>query len=59
MLIKSEFDIQFQLPLDTAMLALLHRAPQSVDPLLKIPDKVRVQHVPYGNAWETGTDLAC
>jgi len=55
-LIKSEFDIQFQLPLDTAMLALLHLHP-SLEPLLKTADKVRVQHVPFGNAWETGTDL--
>jgi len=54
--IKSEFDIQFQLPLDTAMIALLHLHP-SVDPLLRTGDALTVQHVPLGNAWETATLL--
>jgi transglutaminase-like putative cysteine protease len=52
LLIKSEFDIQFQLPLDTAMIALLHVYP-TVEPLLKTADTLQVQHVPWGNAWET------
>jgi transglutaminase-like putative cysteine protease len=55
-LIKSEFDIQFQLPLATAMVAMLHVHP-SVEPLLKTGDALQVQHVPLGNAWETATLL--
>lgn len=57
MFIQSEFDIQFQLPLDTAMVALLHVHP-SVEPLLKTPDALLVQHVPYGDQWQEATELA-
>jgi transglutaminase-like putative cysteine protease len=56
LLIKSEFDIQFQLPLATAMLAMVHVHP-SVEPLLKTGDKLQVQHVPLGTQWETATLL--
>ena len=38
------------------MIALLHVHP-SVDPLLKTPDALRVQHVPLGSDWTTATDL--
>jgi transglutaminase-like putative cysteine protease len=56
LLIKSEFDIQFQIPLATAMVGLLHVHP-SVEPLLKTGDKLQVQHVPLGTAWEVATLL--
>jgi transglutaminase-like putative cysteine protease len=53
-LIKSEFDIQFQLPLATAMVALLHLHP-SLDPLLRTGDALQVQHLPLGTSWEFAT----
>jgi hypothetical protein len=55
-LIQSEYDIQFQLPVATAMVAMLHVHP-TVEPLLKTGDAMRVQHVPLGTAWETASEL--
>ena len=44
MLILSEFDIQFQLPAPTAMVALLHLHP-SLDPLLRSGNDLLVEHL--------------
>jgi transglutaminase-like putative cysteine protease len=55
-LIQSEYDIQFQLPLATAMVAMLHVHP-SIQPLLKTGDALLIQHVPLGNAWEQAAVL--
>ena len=44
MLIKSEYDIQFHLPLATTMVAMLHVHP-SLDALLKTPDELKVEHI--------------
>lgn len=43
MLIKSEYDIEFQLPFPTPMVALLHVHP-SLESLLTTPDRLEVQH---------------
>lgn len=56
MFIKSEFDIQFQLPLPTAMVALLHLHP-SFESLLRTPDELRAQHLPLGTEWEKASLL--
>jgi len=53
LLIKSEFDIQFQLPLPTAMVAMLHVHP-SVEPLLKTGDALQVQQ--WMDKLESGLD---
>lgn len=47
MLIKSDFDIRFQLPCETSMVALLHLHP-SLNAALRTPDTLRVQHVEAG-----------
>lgn len=52
MLIKSDFDIRFQLPCETSMVALLHLHP-SLNSALRTPDTLRVEHVEGG----TGTLL--
>lgn len=44
MLIQNEFDIQFQLPCETAMIALLHLHP-SLDAALRSSDDLSVEHV--------------
>jgi transglutaminase-like putative cysteine protease len=44
MLIQSEFDIQFHLPSDTPMVALLHLHP-SLEPALRTADDLVVEHV--------------
>lgn len=44
MLIKSDFDIRFQLPCETSMVALLHLHP-SLNAALRTPDTLRVEHV--------------
>lgn len=44
MRLLSEFDIQFQLPAPTAMVALLHLHP-SLDPFLVEPDTLLIEHV--------------
>jgi transglutaminase-like putative cysteine protease len=44
LLIKSEYDIQFLLPFDTPMVALLHLHP-SIDPMLVSGDQLKVEHV--------------
>jgi transglutaminase-like putative cysteine protease len=43
-LIKSEYDIQFNIPQQTAMIALLHVHP-SVEPRLTTPDTLKVEHI--------------
>ena len=43
MLIKSEYDIQFHLPFQTPMVAMLHVHP-SVEPRLTVPDQLKVEH---------------
>ncbi|MGI4853231.1 MAG: transglutaminase-like domain-containing protein [Janthinobacterium lividum] len=47
MLIKSEFDIQFQLPGATPMVALLHLHP-SLDSVLRSPDTLVIEHSAAG-----------
>ena len=54
MLIRSEFDIQFNLPAPTAMVAMLHLHP-SVDARLRSPDTFVAEHLESGAA----TALAC
>ncbi len=44
MLIQSEFDIQFHLPGETPMVALLHLHP-SLDAALRLPDALTVEHI--------------
>ena len=44
MLIKSEFDIQFQLPGETPMVALLHLHP-SLDSILRSADVLSIEHI--------------
>ena len=44
MRLLSEFDIQFQLPAPTAVVALLHLYP-SLDPFLVEPDVLQIEHV--------------
>ncbi len=44
MLIKSDFNIQFQLPCETSMVALLHLHPSLID-ALRTPDTLRVEHM--------------
>lgn len=44
MLIKSEFDIQFQLPGETPMVALLHLHP-SLDSVLRSADTLSIEHI--------------
>lgn len=44
MLIESEYDIQFHLPCDTPMVALLHLHP-SLDPALRSGDELSVEHI--------------
>ena len=53
MLIKSEYDIQFHLPYDTPMVALLHLHP-SIEPLLTTNDRLTVEHV----GPQTGSETA-
>ena len=53
MLIQSEFDIQFDLPCDTAVIAMLHLHP-SLDAFLRSGDDLNVEHV---NASSTRTIL--
>jgi transglutaminase-like putative cysteine protease len=43
-LIKSEYDIQFHLPQQTTMVAMLHVHP-SIEPLLTTPDRTKVEHI--------------
>ncbi len=57
MLIKSEYDIQFHLPVATTMVAMLHLHP-SLDPLLKTPDALKVEHVGPVVEGEQATVLA-
>jgi transglutaminase-like putative cysteine protease len=45
MLIQSEFDIRFDIPVATAMIALLHVHP-SLDASLRTPDTLQVEHSP-------------
>lgn len=47
MLIKSDFNIQFQLPCETSMVALLHLHP-SLNKSLRTPDTLRVEHLEAG-----------
>jgi transglutaminase-like putative cysteine protease len=50
LLIKSEYDIQFLLPYDTPMVALLHLHP-TMDPRLVSGDRLKIEHVgPQGGA---------
>lgn len=44
MLLKNEFDIQFTLPADTPMVAMLHLHP-SLDPLVRSGDELVVEHI--------------
>ena len=56
MLIQSEFDIQFIIPIDTAMIALLHVHP-SLDANLTTPDTLRVEHMVAGGDMQQATPL--
>lgn len=49
MLIKSDFDIRFQLPCETSMVALLHLHP-SLNGALHAPDTLRVEHIDQGES---------
>jgi transglutaminase-like putative cysteine protease len=55
-LIQSEFDIQFQLPVATAMIAMLHVHP-TVEPLLTTGDALRVQYASQGSEFQMTADL--
>ena len=48
MQIKSEYDIQFNIPFTTPMVALLHLHP-SMDPRLLTPDYLKVEHTPVAS----------
>jgi transglutaminase-like putative cysteine protease len=53
MLIQSEYDIQFHLPLQTAMVAMLHLHP-TVEAQLTTNDRLKVEHIGAG----PGSDMA-
>ncbi len=44
MLIRSEFDIQFHLPQELTMVAMLRLHP-SVDPLVREPEELTLEHI--------------
>ncbi len=52
MLIKSEFDIQFHLPVPAPMVAILHLHP-TLEPLVRAGNELRVEHIDG----ETKTDI--
>lgn len=56
MLIASEFDIQFDLPNPTPMVALLHLHP-SLEPQLAAPERVLIEHLESGLDAGTGKPL--
>src|SRR5260370_11922124 len=53
MLIKSEYDIQFHLPIPTPMVAMLHLHP-SLEPAVRAGNKLKVEHIDR----DTKTDVA-
>jgi transglutaminase-like putative cysteine protease len=53
MLIKTEYDIQFHLPMPTPMLAILHLHP-SLEPALREGNELKIEHIDC----ETKTDIA-
>ena len=55
--IKSEFDIQFHLPVTTPMIAMLHVHP-SVEGRLLTPDHLRVEHIGAGTSPDATMQLA-
>jgi transglutaminase-like putative cysteine protease len=55
MLIQSEFDIRFDIPINTAMIALLHVHP-SLDVNLKTSDALHVEHT-FGAHTQTPTQI--
>ena len=55
MLIKSDFNIQFQLPCETSMVALLHLHP-SLNSVLRTPDTLRVEHLEAGRGTLLGVE---
>lgn len=57
MLIKSEFDIQFHLPVQTTMVAMLHLHP-SLDVALRTEDTVKVEYIGPVAEGEQATRLA-
>jgi transglutaminase-like putative cysteine protease len=56
-LIKSEFDIQFHLPLSTPMIAMLHLHP-SLDERLTAPGTLKVEHIARASEREGTLQLA-
>jgi transglutaminase-like putative cysteine protease len=55
-LIQSEFDIRFQLPQGTPMIALLHVHP-TLEPQLTTPDRLQVEHAATASEGEGATQL--
>ncbi len=53
MLIKSEYDIQFHLPIPTPMVAMLHLHP-SLEPAVRAGNELKVEHIDR----DTKTDVA-
>jgi transglutaminase-like putative cysteine protease len=53
MLIKSEYDLQFHLPMPTPMVAMLHLHP-SVEPAVRAGNELKVEHIDR----DTKTDVA-
>src|SRR5580698_5403098 len=53
MLIKTEYDIQFHLPMPTPMVAVLHLHP-SLEPRVRAGNELKVEHIDR----ETKTDVA-
>src|SRR5260370_41897481 len=53
MLIKSEYDIQFHLPIPTPMVAMLHLHP-SLEPAVRAGNQLKVEHIDR----DTETDVA-
>src|SRR5271155_2874225 len=53
MLVKTEYDIQFHLPMPTPMVAMLHLHP-SLEPGVRAGNELKVEHIDL----ETKTDVA-